>query len=166
MIGLSGQAIGADSSPAGDAIKEAIAVLKARKAKIGGKADQEKVQAAIDGLEQLLKEGGAEKASIADLIDNTEKYKGTTITLMLRLNTNPGDTLIDGAKGQSLQQFVGSDVQFFAIGPKRERLDIVISLPAGLVVPKAVSFDDLVVTFKCTKGDLRKGNEAVSIKRP
>jgi hypothetical protein len=61
---------------------------------------------------------------------------------------------------------VGSYVKFFTFGPKLERLDIDISLPAGLVVPKAVSLDYLVVTFKCTKGELRNGNEAVSVKRP
>lgn len=161
ILGTVGSSLAGDTSPANDAIKEAISVLEARKAKIEDKAELEKVKTAINMLQQLMREAPGEKVNIPDLIDNTEKYKGKTITLKLKV-----DTSIHVNDEKSLRDYVGSDVKFHTFGPKREKLSIVIGIPEGTDVPKAVYLDELVITFKCNEGHLQRANTAITIKRP
>jgi tetratricopeptide (TPR) repeat protein len=100
-------------------------------------------------------------SDIRDFIDNTEKYKGKAITLVLKITSG-----IFLSNGKSLRDYVGSDVQFLASGPKGATLRIVISIPNSLSVPKAEYLDMVRVTFVCEKGDLMNGNRAFSIERP
>ncbi len=98
---------------------------------------------------------------INDFIDNTEKFSGKTITILLFVGSH-----ILKDEGHSLRDFVGSNVKFFAYGSKMGFLDIVISIPHSLSVPNAGYSDQMRVTFICREGSLRKGNQAVSIERP
>jgi hypothetical protein len=101
------------------------------------------------------------KVNLSDFIRNTAAYKGKTITLGLRI-----DEPIASNSGQSLRDFVGRYVKFSATGPKGERLSLVVKIPANLTVPEVGSSDEVRVTFICTRGDLRQGNEARSIEKP
>jgi hypothetical protein len=92
---------------------------------------------------------------------NTGAYKGKTITLGLRL-----DEPAASSSGQTLRDFVGRNVKFGATGPKGERLSLIIKIPENLTVPEVGSSDEVRVTFTCTRGDLRQGNEARSIEKP
>jgi hypothetical protein len=114
----------AESSTATDAIKEAISLLEARKAKIADKAELKKMNAALEMLEQLMKAAPAEGVNIVDLIDNTANYKGKTITLELSV-----DTPIFAEQRLSIQDLVGEStgISFSAIGPKSARLNIIIT---------------------------------------
>jgi hypothetical protein len=93
------------------------------------------------------------KINIADFIRNPVPYKGKAITLDLKV-----DEAI--AKDQTLRDYVGRDVKFMTLGPKGERLDLVITLPKALTVPEVGRGDMVMITFLCTRGSLREGNEA------
>jgi hypothetical protein len=98
------------------------------------------------------------KINIPHFIKNTATYKGKTITL---------DVIIEEAmsQGQSLRDYVGRDVKVAAIGPKGQREPFVITIPQGLAVPEIGQADEVSVTFVCTCGNLRQGNEARLIQR-
>jgi hypothetical protein len=93
------------------------------------------------------------KINIADFIRNPAAYRGKAITLDLKV-----DEAI--ANGQTLRDYLGRAVKFRTSGPKGERLDLVITLPRDSEVPEVGHGDVVTVTFVCTRGSLREGNEA------
>jgi hypothetical protein len=95
------------------------------------------------------------KINISDFMTHTAAYKNRSITLALNV-----DEPIDRQQGQSLRDFVGRDVRFMKFGPKGERLNVVIKIPEGLSVPDVAHADEVSVTFKCSLGNLSRGNEA------
>jgi hypothetical protein len=101
------------------------------------------------------------RINIRDFINNPRAYKGKSITLGLKV-----DEPIDRSKGQTLRDYVGRDAKFVTLGPKGERLSLVITIPQDLPVPDAGAAEDLRVTFVCSRGDLRRGNEAKAIEKP
>lgn len=101
------------------------------------------------------------KINIADFIRNTAAYKGKALMLPLRV-----DEPIAPGPGQSLRSYAGRDVKFTTVGPKGERLDLVIRIPEGLPVPEVGTSAEVFVTFVCTRGSLRQGNEARAIEIP
>jgi len=101
------------------------------------------------------------KVNLADFINNTTAYKGKAIMLDLKV-----DEPIVPSQGKSLQDYIGRDVKFTAVGPKGERLNLVITIPAGLAVPAVGQSDEVSVTFVCTRGNLRQGNEARAVESP
>jgi hypothetical protein len=101
------------------------------------------------------------KINIADFMNNTAGYKGKAIMLPLRV-----DEPIVQDRGQSLRDYMGRDVQFTTRGPRGERLEIAIRIPEGLPVPEVGNSDEVFVTFVCTRGSLRQGNEARAIQLP
>ena len=101
------------------------------------------------------------KINIRDFIKNPAAYKGKSITLSLKI-----DEAIDRSQGWSLRDYVGRDVKFVSLGPRGERLNLVITIPEDLSVPDVGHSDEVSVTFVCTRGSLRQGNEARSIERP
>ncbi len=101
------------------------------------------------------------KVNIPNLIANPTAYKGKTISLTLKV-----DETITRSKGESLRDYVGKEAKFSAAGPKGEKLSLVIKIPAGLLVPEVGNADEVRVTFLCTLGNLRQGNEAKSIELP
>jgi hypothetical protein len=98
------------------------------------------------------------KINVSDFITHAAAYKNRSITLALTV-----DEPIDRLQGQSLRDFVGRDVKFMNSGPKGERLNIVITIPAGLSVPDVARSDEVSVTFLCSLGNLSRGNEAQMI---
>ena len=115
----------------------------------GGKSTNESSAKKADEIK-------AGSVDTADLLKNPSKYKGQTITLTLLV-----DEPIKN-KG-SLKDYVGKDVKFAALTKNRQRLEIKITIPDGLEVPKAGYGDVVKVTFVCKDGSLQKGNEAKSI---
>jgi hypothetical protein len=105
------------------------------------------------------RQGG--KINIAHFAANPAAYKGKSMSLRLKI-----DEAIDRNQRQSLRDYVGREVKFTTSGPRGERLNLVINIPADLPVPEAGYSDEVSVTFVCTRGDLRKGNEAMSIETP
>jgi hypothetical protein len=100
LVTLSGSAIAEESSPANDAIKEAIAVLKERKAKIKNKEEQNKVQAAIDGLvEQFTKnvEAGLSQIPIPPSLTD-KQIESKSAMRLLRVKEAQLNELIEEAK--------------------------------------------------------------------
>jgi len=102
-----------------------------------------------------------DQSNIADIIDNTSKHKGESITLDMVV-----DEEIMPGRGRTLRDYAGYEVKFHAYGPKSERLDAVIMIPKGMDVPNVCYNDKVNVTFICGEGDLLRGNVAESIKRP
>lgn len=100
-------------------------------------------------------------ASLVDFIDNTPRYKGKLITIELMIESE-----IWLEEGRSLRDWIGRDVEFSALGEQFETLAMVIFVPASLSVPKAGWGDSVKVAFRCKDGDLRHGNEALSVTRP
>jgi hypothetical protein len=98
------------------------------------------------------------KINIADFIQNTVAYKGKAIMLPLKV-----DEPTAPAQGQSLRNYLGRDVKFTTRGPKGERLDLVVKIPESLAVPEVGNSGEVFVTFVCTRGSLRQGNEARAI---
>ena len=98
------------------------------------------------------------KINIPHFITHTANYKGKAISLELNV-----DGPIDLSKGQSLCDYVGRDAKFTTFGPKGERLNLVITIPAGLAVPQVGNSDDVRVWLFCKRGELKQGNEAKSI---
>jgi hypothetical protein len=95
------------------------------------------------------------KISISDFMTHAPAYKNRSITLALKV-----DEPIDRQQGQSLRDFVGRDVKFMNLGPKGERLNVIIRIPVGLSVPDVTRSDEVSVTFLCSLGNLSRGNEA------
>jgi hypothetical protein len=100
------------------------------------------------------------KVNLADLLHNPAAYKGKSIMLVLQVDED-----IDRGQGQSLRDYVGRDVKFTTVAAGGERLDLVITIPQGLSVPDVGRSEEVSVTFVCTRGDLRQGNEARLIER-
>jgi hypothetical protein len=88
-------------------------------------------------------------------MQNTAAYKGRLITLALKV-----DEAIDQAPGKSLRDLVGRDVKFTTTGPGSDRLNVVIKIPEGFAVPEVGQSEEVSITFLCTRGALREGNEA------
>jgi hypothetical protein len=101
------------------------------------------------------------KINISDFISNTGAYKGKVIMLPLRI-----DEPSVAAQDPSLRNYLGRDVHFTTRGPKGERLDLVIRISEDLSVPEVGSAGEVFVTFVCTRGSLRQGNEARAIQTP
>ena len=146
----------AADSPADKALKQAIDMLKVTLRTIKGNADREKVQLAIARLEAMR----TKTVDVVDLIDNTEKYKGKTVTVKVRWYRPLR------AVAKNLQEQAGYETRFDGVGPKDEKLVLIADIPSDLKVVKARSGDLVLVTFKCTEGTLDKGNTVTAIKRP
>jgi hypothetical protein len=101
------------------------------------------------------------KINLRDFISHTAAYKGKSITLVLKV-----DEAIKGSQGQSSRSLVGRNVKFATIGPKGEMLNITIAIPENLSVPEVGIAEEVLVTFVCTRGSLRDGNEAKIVERP
>ena len=100
------------------------------------------------------------KVNIQDFLQHTAAYKGRLITLALKV-----DEAIDRGQGSSLRDYVGRDVKFTATGPKGESLNVVIRIPEGVSVPEVGQSEEVSITFLCTRGILRQGNEAKIIEK-
>ena len=101
------------------------------------------------------------KINLADFATNTIAYKGKTITLVLKVDDSDATR-----NGQSKGSFAGRDVRFTAAGPNGQQLKIIITVPPGLMVPDAETSNEWRVTFTCTRGSLRQGNEAKEFAKP
>jgi hypothetical protein len=101
------------------------------------------------------------KINVRDFVQHTAKYKGRILTLALKV-----DEAIDPARGQSLRDYIGRDVKFKATGTKGERLNVVVRIPDGVSAPEVGQGDEVSLTFLCSRGSLRQGNEAKIIERP
>jgi hypothetical protein len=95
------------------------------------------------------------KVNVRHFMQNTAAYKGRIITLALKV-----DEVIDRGQGKSLRDYVGRDVKFTTTGAGGERLNIVIKIPEGVSIPEVGQSEELSITFLCTRGMLREGNEA------
>lgn len=102
-----------------------------------------------------------EPDQIVELIDHPERFKGKTVTVLVRV-----DSHIHARDGDSLQKYAGRDVRFRAFGPGGSaRLDLTVRMPAdGL--PNAKMDDELLVTFLCKEGRTASGNEGIRVERP
>jgi hypothetical protein len=100
------------------------------------------------------------KVNIAHLIRNPGAYKGKTITLGLMV-----DEGIAPGKIKSLRQHANQDVKFTAKNAAGESFLLVIWVPDTISIPEAATGDEVVVTFVCSRGDLRQGNEARAIEK-
>lgn len=98
-----------------------------------------------------------EGADPVDFADNTQKYKGQTVTLALRVSSSIFE-------GDSLRNYAGRPVQFRADGPKGEKVDVTVKMPAG-ELPNAKFGDPVLVTFVCSQGHLANGNDASKVIR-
>jgi hypothetical protein len=101
------------------------------------------------------------KINLPHFMSHTAAYRGKSVNLRLKV-----DEPIVQTKGQSLRDYVGRDVKFRALGPRGEQLRLVITIPPGVPVPEVGNADEVIVTFVCTRGNLRQGNEARSIESP
>jgi hypothetical protein len=101
------------------------------------------------------------KINLRDLLLNTANYKGRILTLALEVSE-----AIDRGQGKSLRDYVGQDVHFTTTGPHGERISLVIKIPPGVSVPEVGPTEQVSVTFLCTRGNLREGNEAKIIEKP
>lgn len=97
---------------------------------------------------------------ISDFIDNTEKYKGKTVTFRV--------TLVSANKNLTIRDRLGDkSVPFKSEDPKNgARLGLGLDIPKDLKVPVAKAGEEVIVRFKCTEGKTDKGNVAVEIVRP
>jgi hypothetical protein len=98
------------------------------------------------------------KVNVLDFMKNT--YRGKSITLDLKVNEHSFRS-----RGRPLRDCVGKDVEFTTLGPKGEQLKFVITIPQGVSIPDDTS-DEAFVTFVCSRGDLRRGNQARIIEKP
>jgi hypothetical protein len=94
-------------------------------------------------------------------MQNTANYKGRTLTLALEVNE-----AIDQGQGKSLRDYAGQDVKFTTTGPQGERINLVIKIPQGVSVPEVGQKEQVSITFICSHGNLREGNEAKIIEKP
>ena len=100
------------------------------------------------------------KVNLSHLRQHPEAYRGNALTLTLTVAER-----IDRSQGQSLRQFINRYVTFTANGAEGEHLLLVIRIPENISVPEAAQGDAVVVTFVCSRGHLRQGNEATSIEK-
>jgi hypothetical protein len=98
------------------------------------------------------------KINIPHFIKNTSTYKGKTITL---------DVVIDEPipSGKLLRDYRGRDIRVSALGPKGEKLLLVIKIPKELIVPDVGRAEEVSVTFVCMRGNLQQGNEITLIEK-
>lgn len=141
------------------AVNEAIAMLTKR-LEDGQKqnADCRKIKSAIIRLQQVV----AAKPCVLlnDFADNTATYKGKTVTLRAHAT-------VLAFNGETLSSYAGKKLAFQAYDTSdNSSIDtLFISIPKNINIPSAGSTDDLFITFKCTKGTTKDGNEALSIVR-
>ncbi|HLW66990.1 MAG TPA: hypothetical protein VKS79_16870 [Gemmataceae bacterium] len=95
---------------------------------------------------------------IAEFSSNTSKYKGKIVTLLLLVAEQINN------KG-SLKDFVGKDVKFAAMSKSMKRIEVKITIPDGVDVPKVGTGDIVKVTFLCKDGNTQRGNEAKTIEK-
>jgi hypothetical protein len=100
------------------------------------------------------------KVNVLDFMKNTPAYKGKSITLGLKVNEHSFRS-----QGRSLRDYVGKEVEFTTLGPKGEQLKLVITIPHGVSIPDD-TLDEAFVTFVCSRGELRRGNQARIIEKP
>ncbi|HEV2948729.1 MAG TPA: hypothetical protein VGX70_15245 [Gemmataceae bacterium] len=100
------------------------------------------------------------RINISDFINHTAAYKGKTITLILKMD----QTSVPSQA--SPRDHAVQELQFTTVGPKGERLNLVITIPEDLFVPKVNPSEEVMVTFVCTQGSLRQGNHAKTIQIP
>jgi hypothetical protein len=100
------------------------------------------------------------KVNVSHFFLHPAAYKGKTITLPLVIAE-----AIDRSRGQSLRQYANRYVQFAANGSGGEKFSLVIRLPENVSIPEAARGDEVEVTFVCSRGDLRQGNEATALVR-
>lgn len=151
-------AAGSDTPAADAAIKKAVEDLEKAAEAAETKADAAKFARAVAALKAVAGDQ-VDNELIPDFIDNTENYKGKTLTFRLKFadGSFPG-TLRELSGGSAL--FSGTNRQ----GTAKLRMNIL--LPRVLDVPKARSGDELIVTFICEQGSNEKGNVAQKITRP
>jgi hypothetical protein len=100
------------------------------------------------------------RINISDFINHTPAYKGKTITLILKMDPT---SVASQAKPRD---HAGQEVQFTTLGPKGEQLKLVITIPQEVSLPNVGPSDDVMVTFVCTQGSLRQGNQAKAVQIP
>jgi hypothetical protein len=100
------------------------------------------------------------KINISDFINHTVAYKGKTITLILKMD----QTSVPSQA--SPRDRAGQEVQFTTVGPKGEHLKLMITIPEEVSVPEVGPSDDVMVTFVCSQGSLRQGNQAKAVQIP
>jgi hypothetical protein len=162
------------------AISDAITLLEVRLRRMNKPDDVAKVKAAIAKLRSIAAEltpptvdavpvfdpavpAGdpieLNDKNLVDFIDNTEMYKGKLISLVAKVETG-----VFAADGKSLRDLVGDPIRFSKqLG--NARLDVLITIPAALDVPKASYGDRVLIVFLCGSGSLQHGNKAKSIRR-
>jgi hypothetical protein len=92
---------------------------------------------------------------IVDLIKNAHRYKGQNLTLHLHvLGENNGQN-----------EYFEGDVKFYSIDDPTIRLEMFITVPWSLKIRNIKDDDEVMVTFKCTEGNLTKGNIASGVFR-
>jgi hypothetical protein len=101
------------------------------------------------------------KINIEDFMRNTANYKGRIITLAVKV-----DTANDRGQRNSLRDYIGQDVAFVSTGPQGGRLRVVIRIPEGISLPEIESSQEVSITFICTRGMLKQGNEAKIVEKP
>jgi len=166
---------------ADQAIKDALDLLQSRRTKITEQAELEKLDQAIERLQDRSAsptrtetrrirtdvETPADRpplltsVDIVDFTDHTERYRGQIVTLPLQVRSR---TLIP--PGQTLRALAGGTARFQAYGDDGNRLDLMIDLPRSLEIPKLSFGDRAIVSFRCKQGNLLRGNEAIEIRRP
>ena len=83
--------------------------------------------------------------------DNVERYVGHLVSMPLKCDVSPG----------TLMEYKGEEITFRP--PQFEFHEISIHIPDTLAVPKAKYGHLVQVSFICTEGSLRRGNEAFEI---
>jgi hypothetical protein len=102
------------------------------------------------------------KVNVPDFMAHASNYKGKTITLVLRI-----DEPIDRSSGQSLRTIAGRDVRFSTKGGlKGTPTELTIHVADVPNLPEVGRGDEVRVTFLCSRGNLREGNEAKMIELP
>jgi hypothetical protein len=102
-----------------------------------------------------------DERNLVDFVDHPETFKGKTLRIKARL-----DSPIFAGRGDSLRNYAGKRVEFFASGDKSAHLTLFVTLPRDQELPNATSFNDLIIEFVCREGKTDSGNEALSVKRP
>jgi hypothetical protein len=168
---------------ADQAIDDAIDLLQSRRAKLTEQAELQKLDGAIERLREAKRPASETKTvtrrvagdgdqpadappklasvKISDFIDHTERYKGQLVTLPLTVRSR---ALIP--PGETLRSLAGGAARFQGSSEDGNRLDLTIDLPRSLEIPKLSFGDRALVTFRCTTGDLQRGNQAIEIRRP
>lgn len=139
------------------AIDEALKILEKGLKEAKDPAEKEKIQDAIAALKKIGEAPKVQNELISDYIDNTDKYKGRTLTFRL--------TYIAGARDPLRTRLGDKGVSFEGKDPKNgAKLVLGLDIPKGLDVPQARGGEEVIVTFTC--GGAGKPNTAVSIIRP